>query len=164
MRISIIVAMDENNGIGYGNILPWVLPADLRRFKTLTIGHHLVMGRVTFQSIGKPLPGRVNMIVTRNLNFSAECCLITHSLDQAFEIARANNEKEVFIIGGGEIYAQALHLTDRIYLTRVHTETNADVYFPELDDSDWVEISSQYFPPDEDNRFPTTFKILEKRS
>ncbi len=162
MIISMILAMDENQGIGRGNMLPWHLPEDLKRFKNITMGHHLIMGRITFQSIGKPLSGRVNIIVTRNPNFKADGCLVTQSLEEALGTAQAKGETEVFIIGGGEIYTQAISLTDRIYLTLVHTVSKADVFFHELDETDWIIIFSQYHPPDENNQYPTTFKILEK--
>lgn len=162
MRISIIFAMDEKHGIGYKNKLPWHLPADLRQFRKITMGHHVIMGRKTFQSIGKPLTGRKNIIVTRNPHFEVDDCIVVHSIDQGLAIARSNGEAEIFIIGGGEIFTQALPRADRIYLTMVHTVSNSDVYFPKFDETVWQLIDSQYYPADAENKYPMTFMILER--
>jgi len=160
--ISLIVAMDEKRGIGVDGHLPWHLPADLKRFKSLTMGHHLIMGRKTFESIGRPLPGRTTIIVTRNNSFQPEGCLVAHSLETALEFARLDLEDEVFIIGGGDIFVLAIELADRIYLTQVHTNLPADVYFPEFAAENWLEIDSEYHPADEKNPYPHTFKILQR--
>lgn len=162
MKISLILAMAENRGIGWANSLPWRLRRDLSRFKTITWGHHIIMGRKTFQSIGKPLPGRINIVVTRNPDFQAEGCLLAQSIDQALSIARENGEQEVFIIGGSEIYKQILNLADRIYLTLVHAKPKTDVFIPELAKTDWVVVRSEFYPKDEQNEFPTSFKILNR--
>ena len=162
MIISIIVAMDETRGIGVEGRLPWYLPADLKRFKSLTMGHHLIMGRKTFASIGRPLPGRTTIIVTRDQSFQPEGCLVAHSLETALEFARLDLENEVFVIGGAEIFVQAIELADRIYLTQVHSSLPADVYFPEFAAEDWQETESEYYPADENNRYPFTFKILAR--
>jgi dihydrofolate reductase len=162
MRISLILAMDENRGIGLNNKLPWRLPDDLKRFKIMTMGHHIIMGRKTFESIGRPLPGRTNIIITRRQNYHIQGCLIAASPKQALTIAARRNETEAFIIGGAEIFSQTLPLSDRIYLTIVHARLSTDVFFPELDSSEWIEIQSTYQPSDEDNVYATTFKILEK--
>ena len=162
MIISIIVAMDETRGIGVEGRLPWHLPADLKRFKSLTMGHHLIMGRKTFESIGRPLPGRTTIIVTRDQSFQPEGCLVAHSLETALEFARLDLENDVFVIGGAEIFAQAIELADRIYLTQVHSSLPADVYFPEFAAEDWLETDSEYNPADEKNRYPFTFKILAR--
>jgi dihydrofolate reductase len=154
--------MDMNSGIGKDNKIPWRLKTDIRRFRTLTMGHHVIMGRKTFLSIGKPLPGRVNIILTSDPKFQADGCLAVNSLTQALELARESNENETFIIGGGEIYSQCLGLTDRIYLTLVHTESEVDVFFPKLNNSEWVTTTTQFSPADEENEYPTTFKILER--
>jgi dihydrofolate reductase len=164
MIISMIVVMDLNGGIGKDNKIPWRLQTDLRRFRSLTMGHHLVMGRKTFLSIGKPLPGRINIVLSRDPTFQVEGCHIVNSLDQALGIARNNNEREVFIIGGADIYTQSLPITDRIYLTIVHTKSSVDVYFPNLNKSEWVTISTQFYPADDNNDYPTTYKILERCS
>ncbi len=162
MIISIIVAMDETRGIGVEGRLPWHLPADLKRFKSLTMGHHLIMGRKTFASIGRPLPGRTTIIVTRDQSFQPEGCLVAHSLETALEFARLDLENDVFVIGGAEIFIQAIELADRIYLTQVHSSLPADVYFPEFAAADWLETDSEYHPADEKNRYPFTFKILAR--
>jgi len=128
--ISLLVAMDEKRGIGKAGKLPWRLSSDLRRFKALTMGHHIIVGRKTFESIGKPLPGRRTVVVTRNPSLSPEGCLIAGSVKEAIAVAQANGETEAFVIGGGDIYAQALDVADRIYLTQVHAEVDADSFFP----------------------------------
>ncbi|MEO1434782.1 MAG: dihydrofolate reductase, partial [Bacteroidota bacterium] len=130
MKISIIVAQTENRVIGKDNDIPWYLPADLKYFKKVTTGHHIIMGRKCYESIGRPLPNRANVILTRRMDFHAEGCIVTHSLEEALDIARRNEETEAFIIGGGEIYNLAMPLVDQIYLTQVHTELEGDIYFP----------------------------------
>jgi dihydrofolate reductase len=135
--VSLIVAMDEQGGIGLQGRVPWHLATDLKHFKALTMGHHLVVGRKTFVSIGRPLPGRHMIVVTRNPDFQAESCLVAHSLEAALDLARGRGESEAFIGGGAEIYAQALPLADQIYLTQVHTVVQADTFFPDFDRSAW---------------------------
>jgi dihydrofolate reductase len=161
--LSLIVAMDERGAIGKGNRLPWRLSADLKRFRELTMGHHIVMGRKTFETIGRALPGRQTIIITRNPRLEVEDCLIAHSLDEALRLAERRGETEVFICGGAEIYAQSIERADRLYLTEVHTEVEADTFFPVWDRSLWRESQSVYHPADEKNQYPTTFKLLEKR-
>ena len=163
MIVSLIVAMDERGGIGKGNRLPWRLSADLKRFRELTMGHHIVMGRKTFESIGRALPGRQTVIVTRNPTLEVEDCLIAHSLDEALRLAEGRGETEAFICGGAEIFAQSIERADRLYLTEVHAEVEADTFFPAWDRSLWREAQSVYHPADEKNQYPTTFKLLEKR-
>ncbi len=133
MIVSIIVAMDEVGGIGKNGGLPWHLSADLKNFKALTMGHHLIDGRKTYELIGRALPGRTNLIVTHDRNFSAPGCLVAYTLNDALALAEKNGETEAFIGGGGEIFAQALPLAQRIYLTRVHTRAECDVFFPPVD-------------------------------
>ena len=164
MIISIIVAMDEKGAIGRDNRLPWHLSDDLKRFKATTIGHHIVMGRKTYESIGKPLPGRTNIVVTRNPAYQAEGCRIAHSLEGALEIARENGEEEVFVTGGRELFAQALDIADRIYLTRVHADVPANVYFPDFDETNWSEKDSFHHEADEKNEHAFTVKLLERRA
>ena len=164
MRKSIIVAIENNNGIGYQNQMPWHLPAELKLFKELTMGHHLVMGRKTFEAIGKPLPGRITIIVTRNSNYTAPGCLVTHSLDQALQVAQNANEEEVFICGGRSIYAEALNIADRLYLTRIHDDYQTDIFFPDFEPADWDEISSDFHPADQKNTSPFTFFVYDRRS
>jgi dihydrofolate reductase len=164
MIISLLVAMDEKNGIGKDNHLPWHLSADLKRFKALTMGHHVIMGRKTYESIGRPLPGRTMVIITRSPDYQAEGCLVTHSLEEALDIARQAGETEAFVIGGGQIFAQALPLADRIYLTRVHTVSEADVFFPPLDIEDWSIQDTSGVPADDKNQFSSTYMVLQKRT
>ena len=162
MIISIIVAMDEQRGISIDGHLPWHLSADLKRFKHMTMGHHLIMGRKTYESIGQPLPGRTMIVITRNQRFKAEGCLIAASMKEAVAIAEKHGETEAFIAGGGQIFTQALPLADRIYLTLVHTVTQADVFFPQFDAADWVAIETSHHPADEQNQFPSTFSLLTR--
>ena len=163
MIISLIVAMDEKRGIGIDGGLPWHLPADLMNFKSLTMGHHIIMGRKTYESIGRPLPGRTMIVVTRNPVYQAEGCLIVHSLEGAIEKALESEEEEAFIIGGGEIFTEAIELADRIYLTLVHTVTKADVLFPVLKPGHWVEIETEDHQADNKHQFPYTFKIMARQ-
>ncbi len=162
MIISLIAAMDRKRGIGFENQLPWRLSADLKRFRELTMGHHIIAGRKTFASIGKPLAGRQMIIVTRDRNFQAEACLVSHSLEEAVQTARAQGESEAFIIGGAEIYGQSIALANRIYLTLVDAEVEADTFFPEFDEHEWSEREAAFHPADEKNQFPFTFKLLVK--
>lgn len=163
MIISIIAAMDENHGIGFDNELPWRLSDDLTRFKKLTMGHHIIMGRITFETIGKALPGRVNIIVTRNRNFQVPGCLVAHSPEDAIEMARNQGDNEVFVIGGSRIFQDTIGIADKLYVTTVHTEGNADIFFPEFNLDDWQVEYSDSFQADESNEFPTTFKVLQKK-
>lgn len=162
MIVSLIVAMDKRRGIGLNNRLPWRLAADMKRFRELTMGHHLIVGRKTYESIGKPLPGRQMVIVTRDQDYRAEGCAVVHSLDEALGLARARGEQEAFIGGGAQIYAEAIGLADRLYLTLVEAETAADTFFPEFDEDEWRERESFYQPADEKNQYPFTFKLLAK--
>jgi dihydrofolate reductase len=163
MIVSLIVAMDRKRGIGRDNALPWRLSADLKRFRELTMGHHIVLGRKTYESIGKPLPGRTMIIVTRNVAFSAEGSFVVHSLDQALALAEARGETEVFICGGAEIYAQALPHADRLYLTEVDAEVAADAYFPAFNADEWREGSSETWLADEKNQYSSTFRVLQRK-
>jgi len=163
MIISIIAALDKNRGIGKENIIPWHLPADLKRFKSITIGHHLILGRKTYQSIGKQLPGRQMIILSKDPDFQAEGCLVCSSLDEALQLAEGMGEKEVFLIGGGEIYREALPLGDRLYLSFVDTRAEVDTHFPDFDESEWSVICEQEFPVDEENSLAHTFMILVRK-
>ena len=162
MTISAIVAISKNRVIGNENDIPWYLPADLKYFKKTTLNHHIIMGRNTFQSIGKPLPKRTNIVMTRNPFFIASGCLITHSLEQALKLAFDNEEQEVFIIGGGQIYDLALPYLDKIYLTEVDLEVPGTVVFPVLPDKEWKEIAAEAHPSDEKNEHAYTFKIYTR--
>jgi len=160
MTISIIVAIGENNAIGKDNQLLWYLPADLKHFKVITSGHSIIMGRKTFDSVGKPLPNRRNIVVTRQ-DIKIEGCEVVKSVDEA--IALCEGEDEVFIGGGAEIYRLAMDKTDRIYLTIVHKTFDADTFFPEIDYKVWVETVREDYPADEKNSIPYSFITLERR-
>jgi len=162
MQIFMIVAMAENRVIGKNNQLPWRLPADLRRFKTLTWGKPIVMGRKTYDSIGKPLPGRLNIIVTRDQHFNATGCAIAHTLQQAFQLAAEQNDT-CFVIGGNEIYQQALPYASRIYLTIVHHLFEGDVTFPELNLNEWEEKECIKHEADTEHAYPYSFLLLQRR-
>lgn len=160
MTLSLIVAASRNGVIGKENKLPWRLPADLKRFKQLTGGHPVIMGRKTFESIGKPLPGRTNIVVTRQKDFQACGVLVAHSLENALRYCE--KEPEVFAIGGATIYEQALPLADKIYLTLIHQDFEGDARF-EFDRSAWKEVSREDHPPDAANPHPYSFLTLEKK-
>lgn len=159
--ISAIVAMAENRVIGAKNQLPWHLPADLAHFKSITTGHPILMGRKTYESIGKPLPNRTNIIMTRDPYYQVDHCIVVSSIDDA--IAAASDEhQEFFIIGGAEIYQQLLPSIQRLYLTLIHQEFEGDVYFPELNMSEWEEISRAAHTADEKNVYAYSFIVLER--
>lgn len=163
MITSIIAAVDRNMGIGKDNKLPWHLSEDLKRFKNLTMGHHMIMGRKTFESIGRPLPGRVSIVLSRRPEFFVDGVIKVRSFDDALRIAKDAGESEVFVLGGGEIFEQALPVTDRIYLTRVAGNVDADTFFPLLQSKDWDERFVSSHPVDEKNEYPHTFYILERK-
>jgi dihydrofolate reductase len=158
MIISIIVAIAENNAIGKNNQLLWRLPTDLKHFKTITSGHTVIMGRKTFDSVGKPLPNRRNIVITRDASLKIEGAEVTGSLEEAISLCDPN--EEVFIVGGAEIYNQSMTKTDKIYLTRVHQTFEADTFFPEIDQKIWKEIDAERHEPDEKNPLAFTFSTL----
>lgn len=164
MTVSIIAAMDKKRGIGVDNKLPWRLSADLKRFRDLTMGHHIIVGRKTFESIGKPLPGRRMIVVTRDSAYKAEGCDVAYSVEDATRLARERGESEAFICGGAEIYAQSIAIVDRMYITFVDAEVRADTFFPEFEELEWNEQESFYQPADEKNQYPFTFKLLVRKS
>jgi dihydrofolate reductase len=137
-KISIIVAMAQNRTIGIKNTLPWRCPEDLKHFKTLTMGHHMIMGRKTFDSIGKPLPGRTTVVITRNHSLKLDGCLIAHSMHEA--IAACAGDDEVFIVGGAELYSQAIPLAETLYITEIQQNIDGDAHFPSFDINKWQEI------------------------
>lgn len=162
MKLSIIVATSLNHAIGKNNQLLWHLPADLKFFKTTTMGCPVVMGRKTFQSIGRTLPGRKNVVITRDKNFNSDNqfdILVVSSLDEA--LVKLHAENEVFIIGGGEIYKQSMDSVDTIYLTLVHTVIDGDVYFPEIDKTKFDLVWEEKHLADEKNKFDYTFQKYE---
>ncbi len=160
MVTSIIVAKSENDGIGIENRLPWHLPADLKNFKNITMGHHMIMGRKTYESIGKPLPGRTTVIVTRDENYKAEGCIVVHSLAGALTKVELAGETEVFIIGGADVILQSESFADKIYLTVIHEEFPADVFLKL--NNEWKEIKREDFTPDEKNKYNYSFLQLTK--
>ena len=153
--------MDKKGVIGHEGDLPWHLSADLKHFKAVTMGKPLIMGRKTHESIGRPLPGRKNIIMTRFSDFIAEGCTVVHSLDDAFQAA--GDADEVMIMGGSAIYDQSLARANRLYITEVNADVSGDVYFPEFDKSEWVEIERENHSADEKNNFDYSFVILERK-
>lgn len=160
MTVSIIVAMAENGVIGRDMDLPWHISADLKRFKALTMGHHIVMGRKTFESIGRLLPGRTTVIVTRQPDYQVDGAVIVNSLEAAQ--AAATDDSELFIIGGGQVYEIALPLADRLHVTRVHTEVDGDTSFPAIDWDQWELVSAERHGADEKNDYDFTFESYRR--
>jgi dihydrofolate reductase len=165
--LAIIVAVAENGVIGRNNALPWHLPEDLQYFKRVTMGKPIVMGRKTFESIGRPLPGRTNIVITRQRDFSAEGVKVVSNLDAALELAEAvaliDGADELMVIGGAEIYGVAMPRATRLYLTRVHAAVDGDAYLPEIDWSAWHEVSRQSWPATAANPYPYSFVVFERR-
>lgn len=160
--LSAILAMSDNRVIGKNNQLPWHLPADLKHFKTITTGHSILMGRKTYESIGRPLPNRNNIIITRNATLHIPGCTVVTTLDDALQQAKRESNKEIFIIGGAEVYQQLLPHTERIYLTLVHGTFSGDTFFPELDHHEWKEIERIDHHADANNAYPYSFIRLER--
>lgn len=160
MGISIIVACDENNLIGDDNKLPWHLPADLKYFKQVTLGKPIIMGRNTYESIGKPLPGRTNIIVTRQIDYPQGDYFVAHDVDQALDAA--GDVDEVMIIGGAKIYTEFLPMANTLYMTKVKAEFSGDTHFPQLNPEQWQEISRQDHKADVNNEFDFSFIVLER--
>jgi dihydrofolate reductase len=163
MRISLIVAKSENNVIGKNNQLPWHLKDDLQNFKKLTMGHHILMGRKTFDSIGKALPGRMSLVISSEPKANSEQVLWFNSIFRAIKQAERSGETELFIIGGEKIYKYALSLVDRIYLTEVKATVQGDVYFPQLSLKNWKKVSDQLFTKNADNDFDYSVQVLDRR-
>ncbi|MFH1444853.1 MAG: dihydrofolate reductase [Candidatus Peregrinibacteria bacterium] len=172
MIVSLIVAVSKNNVIGSAGQLPWHLPDDFKRFKEITNGHPVIMGRKTYESIGKPLPNRENIVITGQQDYSAEGCTIAHSLSEAL-LRFVGSDAEVFIIGGGQIYRQYFELpsefgmllkttADRIYLTRIDTSLDGDTFFPDLSSEEWREVSREEHPADTKHKFAFTFLVYER--
>lgn len=159
MKISLIFAKSSNGVIGKDKTLPWHLSADLKRFKKITSDNSILMGRKTYESIGKPLPNRKNFIITRQKKFEAKGCFVVNSLEEAIE--NCKGEPEIFVIGGSEIYEQAMKFADRIYLTEIHEEFEGDTFAPEIDFTKWQEVSREDFEPDGKNKYFYSFITLE---
>lgn len=158
--LSIIVAVADNGVIGSGNQLPWRLPDDLKRFKALSLGKPIVMGRKTFDSIGRPLPGRLNIVISRQPGLQIPGCRVVTSIDEA--LAAAQPAPEIVIVGGADIYRQVLSQVQTIHLTRVHAEVAGDVMFPKLHEQQWREVAKEYHPADERHAHAFTFSTLER--
>jgi dihydrofolate reductase len=163
MKISIIVAMDLHGGIGIDNRLPWRLSTDLKRFRELTMGHHLLLGRRTYDSIGRPLPGRKMVVLTRTADYAPPNVEVAHSLSDAIDVAKNSGESELFIGGGADIYALTLPLAHRIYLTRVETSLPTDTVFPEWDCASWSETLVSTHLADEKNEYGYSFLVYDRR-
>lgn len=163
MRVSLLLAASENNVIGKDNKLPWHLPDDLKYFKNLTWGLPILMGRKTFDSIGKPLPGRKSIVITRNGSWQHEGVDVVHSIEDAIQKAEGYGAREIFVIGGAEIFETALPTSDRIYLTRIHHPFDGDVFFPELNEAEWNLASSRFCEKDEKNAFDHTYQVWERK-
>jgi dihydrofolate reductase len=162
--ITIIAAISKNNALGKDNDLIWHLPADLKRFKKTTTGHHILMGRNTFESIGKPLPNRTTIIITRNENYFQDGCVIASSLEEAIELAK--KDTQIFIIGGAQVYKYAIenNIADTLDITLVHHEFEADVFFSEIDLKIWEEVAREDFKADEKNKFDYSFLRFQKKT
>jgi len=158
--ITIIAAIAKNNALGKDNKLIWHIPADLKRFKKVTANHHVIMGRKTYESLGKPLPNRTNIIITRNANFKAEGCVVVNSLQDAIEAAK--EDKSPYILGGAEIYKQAILIADKLDLTFVHHNFEADAFFPEIDKTIWKETLREDFKANDKNKYDYSFVTFER--
>ena len=169
MTLALIVAMARNNVIGRDNAMPWHQPDDLRYFKRMTLGKPVIMGRKTFGSIGRPLPGRPNIVVTRNTSFAAEGIHVVHSLDAAIALGQrllaelGQEDGELMLVGGAELYAQGLPLASRLYLTELHGEPEGDARFPAIDPAAWRELSREDHDAGEANTYAYSFVVLERR-
>ena len=167
LRLALIVAMAENRVIGINNQLPWYLPEDLKYFKQVTMGKPIIMGRKTHESIGRPLPGRTNIVVTRQRGMDFEGCSTAANLDDAIGLAEQigiiNGISESVVIGGAELYALALPLADRIYLTQVHAEVKGDAFFPQIDWSQWQEIGREDYQAEGSNPYDYSFLVLDRK-
>lgn len=162
-KLTAVVAMSENRVIGRQNQLPWHLPADLKHFKAITTGHPILMGRKTHESIGRPLPNRLNIVMTTDQTYTAPGCEVVHTLAQAIEVASQQSSNEIMVIGGATIYQQLMPAIERIYLTIVHAEVEGDVYFPALKQTEWQEKERLRHEADAEHAYAYSFCVLEKR-
>jgi dihydrofolate reductase len=161
MNVSLIVAMSPGRVVGRGGALPWHLPADLFRFKRLTMGHHVIMGRRTFESLTRPLPGRKLIVVTRQTDYHASGAAVAHDLDEALRLAAGDDEP--FVIGGAELYALALPRANRLYVTRVHADVEGDTHFPPFEGDEWALVDEKERPSDERNTSDMTYQVYERK-
>jgi len=162
MIISLIVAMDENRAIGYKNKLPWSLPSELKYFRQTTKGKPVIMGRKTHESIGRPMPERLNIIVTRDRNYKAGNCIVVNTREDAMKAAKGSSE--IMVIGGAEIYKLFLPIANRLYITKVHGTFKGDTYFPEFNENEWVNVNEKLVEKDDENRYSYTIIVLERKS
>lgn len=164
MKINQVVAAAENNAIGKNNQLLWSLPNDMKFFKNTTWGMPVIMGRKTFESLGKPLAGRTNIVITRQTGWKPAGVHVVHDIKEAMIVASETDAKEAFVIGGGEIYKQTMPITERLYLTRVHTVIEgADTFFPEVKESEWELLSRLDFPADEKHAYAYSFEVWQRK-
>ena len=161
--ISFMVAADEGNVIGKDNHLPWHLPADMKYFKNTTWAMPVIMGRKTFESLGKPLSGRTNIVITRSDTWAFENVSVAHSITDAIAKAQELNTKEIFILGGAQVFRESLPLADRIYLTRIHHRFEGDAFFPELPAADWELVKCHSHDPDDKNKYPYSFEVWQRK-
>ncbi len=160
--IILIAAVAENNALGKNNDLLWHLPKDFKRFKEITSGHYIIMGRKTFESFPKPLPNRTHVVISRQENYKPEGCIVVRNIEKAFEICPKS--EDVFVIGGGEIYNQTIAIADRLDITKVHSNFDAEVYFPEIDMSIWQLENQEHHLKDEKHQFDFTFQSYIKKN
>ena len=163
MTISLIVAAAENNAIGKNNQLLWHLPNDLKFFKNTTWGMPVIMGRKTFEAVNKPLPGRFNIVITRQPDWKAEGTIAATDLQDALQKAKATNCNEIFVIGGGEIYEQSMEIADKLYITRVHATLDGDTFFPAIDETQWQQTYLQEFAADEKHAYAYSFQTWQRK-
>lgn len=168
IKISMVVAVAQNGTIGRDNDMPWRLSTDLKRFKALTLGKPVIMGRKTWESIGRPLPGRLNVVISRNADFAVQGATVVHSLEEAIEVAKNHAEQaqidEICIIGGGNIYTQAMPMADIVHLTHVLADIEGDTGFPELDPAEWQVIASENVPVGEKDNYPTRYCVYKRKT
>jgi dihydrofolate reductase len=167
VKLSMIVAAAQNRVIGRDNALPWYLPNDLKYFKQTTLGKPIIMGRKTYESIGKPLPGRTNIVITRQTDYQPDGVKVVHSVAEARDLAESvcliDGQEEAMVMGGAEIYTLALPDADRLYLTEVHADVDGDAYFPEYDKTEWQEISREDFSAEGSNPYNYSFVVYDKK-
>ncbi len=162
--ISILVAMDKDGLIGKDNDLPWRLPNDLKYFKQLTTNHTILMGRKTYESIGRPLPNRINVVLTRNKDFQPEGCQVVHSIEEVQKLFKEESNDELFVIGGSDIFKLLLPYTDRLYITKIDERFEGDTFFPEIDFDSWNLVSKEQGEKDENNPYDYYFCIYDKKN
>ena len=162
MELAIVVAVAENNVIGKNNQLVWHMPQDLKHFKSITMGFPIIMGRKTYESIGKPLPGRTSIVITRQPDYYANGCIVVRSIQDAIRQAKMQNKEKAFVIGGAEIYRQATDVCDTMFLTRIRHSFEGDTFFPEIDPNKWIETEKESYPADDKNLYPFDFITLKR--